>query len=300
MTRGKIQDFIEYYGIKMLMSFIRLFPMSLAIKIGEILAVFVYYFIPIRRKYVIEALSLSFPQKTKKEIKSIIKAMHKNLARTMTTLVFIPAMSDEKIKDMMKVDESVLAETFKKGKGAVIMSAHFGNWELTALSLAKRYPLSVIVAKQSNHHIDKVMNEMRTKKGYDIISRDDKYAARKVLKVLKQNHFVALLADQNESKNGVYVPFFGRLCSMPRGGAVFALRAECPLFTAFGVHKEDGSMEIELKEIPLPHSGDVLDDVKTINTIYSQQLEEVVGKYPEQWLWFHKKWKTRPKASRYA
>ncbi|MDR2772005.1 MAG: lysophospholipid acyltransferase family protein [Elusimicrobiota bacterium] len=295
MARNKIQDWVEYYGLKVFMTCTRFFPSLVAMKISKVLALFLYYFVPIRRSYLLSALSFAFPQKTKKEIKTIIKNLHKNLAQTIVGIMFMPTFSDEKIKNMMKIDEKVLKEVYEKGKGAVILSAHYGNWELTALSLAKRYPLSVIVAKQSNHYVDAVMNDIRTRRGFNIISRDGRSAPRQVMKALRQNHFIAILADQDESKNGVFVPFFGKLCSMPRGGSVFALRAGCPLFTAFGVQKEDGSMEVELKEIPLPHTGNIDEDIRIINTAYSAQLEEAVRKHPEQWLWFHKKWKTRPK-----
>jgi KDO2-lipid IV(A) lauroyltransferase len=300
MARTKFQNYIEFCGLKVIMIFIYFFPMRVALKIADFLALLMYHFIPFRKSHVKKELTLSFPNKTSQEIEIIIKKLYKNFAKTVVGIMFMPKLKENKIKDMMIIDEDLLKKTFEQGKGAVMMSAHFGNWELTAVSLAKRYPVSVIVADQSNHIVDEMMNNIRTKNGCNIISRDDKFSTRKVLKALKNNEFVAILADQDESKNGVYVPFFGRMCSMPRGAALFALRARCPLLTGFGIYHKDGTMEVELKEIVLPNTGDIHKDVEKVCLTYCQHLEQAVTRYPEQWLWFHKKWKTRPKASRWG
>ena len=268
MARTKFQDYAEYYALKLIMAFIMLFPMKMALKAAEALAIFIYYFIPFRKTYVLSALKLSFPEKSETEIKSILKGLYKHFAKTIVAIMFFPKMSDDKIRNMMKIDEDLLNKTLKKKKGA---------------------------ANQSNHFVDEIMNDMRVKNGVKIILRDDRHAsARKVMKALRNNEFVAILVDQDDSKHGIFVPFFGRLCSMPRGAALFALRADCPIFTGFGVHHKDGSMEVKLREIPHPHSGDIDKDVEIINTTYCRHLEEAVRSHPEQWLWFHKKWKTRP------
>ncbi|MDR2709559.1 MAG: hypothetical protein LBC07_06265 [Elusimicrobiota bacterium] len=297
MARSNFQNHIEFLFLKVVLFFIQLFPMSFAMNISQIFAVIAYYLVPIRRRYVISALSLSFPQKSKKEILQIIKNMYKNIGRMIIGIAFIPTFSNEKLKDMMKIDEQKILQAHKKGKGIVIMSAHLGNWELTAISMSKRYPVSVIIASQSNPFIDRLLNDIRVGENYKTISRDLwQSSARQVLKALKRNEIIAILADQNESKNGCFVPFFGRDCSMPKGAALFALRQKCPLFSAFGFYTKDGIMEVEIEEIELPKTGDIEADIKTINTIYSQRLEKFVRQHPEQWLWFHKKWKTKPHA----
>jgi len=280
------------------MFFLRLIPRNLAHKIGRIFAVFAYYFIPIRKKHIIDMLTLSFPQKTLKEIKRITKKIYINFAGTFIDIMFFPKMSDDEIKKLMTFgsgDEEIFEKIHKNGKGAILMSAHFGNWELTALSFSKRYPMSVIVAKQSNELVDKLMNEIRTKQGFHAIYKDPPGTAfRNVIKALRNNEFVAVLSDQDAGKQGVFVPFFERLASTPKGAAIFALKAKCPIITAFGARQKDGSMKMKIGQIPLPDSGNEEEDIKTISTIYSQQLEAVVKEYPEQWFWFHRKWKTRP------
>jgi KDO2-lipid IV(A) lauroyltransferase len=153
--------------------------------------------------------------------------------------------------------------------------------------------MSVLVAKQANPLIDELMNSVRTRQnGYKTISRDGN-PYREVLKALKRNEFVAVLSDQDGGRQGCFVDFFGRPSSTPKGAALFALRGGSPLITAFGVRQPDATTKTYLEEIPPPNTGDMEKDIETICAIYSQRLENFVRLYPEQWFWFHKKWKTK-------
>jgi KDO2-lipid IV(A) lauroyltransferase len=290
-----LQHYLEYIFLNIAVFIIRLFPLKFIVSASRLIASFIYYFIPIRKKYVLEALALSFPEKSKKEIKLIAKNSYKNFLRTAIEIIFFPTMSDDEIKKLLVIDKEELAEeSYAQGRGTVLMSAHFGNWELTALAFSKKYPMSVIVANQSNKLIDAMINKIRTKQGFKTISRDG-MPFKEVLKALKKNEVVAVLADQDAGKNGVFVPFFGRLTSMPRGAALFALRAKCPIIIALGVRQNSGVMKVEFTQVDMPNTGDLEKDVEIINSFYSKKLEEAVCKNPEQWFWFHYKWKTRPK-----
>lgn len=292
--RGKIQNYLEYYALRTAMFFIYLFPVSFARKIGQMFAAFAYYFIPVRKKHVIEMLSLSFPEKSSKEIKTIAKDVYKNFTKTVVDIMFFPKISAEKMKELMDYDnEELIDKIYKNGKGAIFLSAHFGNWELTALSFSQRYPVSVIVAKQSNPLVDKMIEDIRTNQGFKTINRDS-MAYKGVLKALKRKEFVAILSDQDAGKQGIFIPFLGRLASVPKGPALFALRAKCPIITAFGVRDNNGKMTVKMQEIPLPDTGDEEENIRIILSEYNRRLEEVIRENPEQWFWFHRKWKTRP------
>ncbi|MDR1941310.1 MAG: lysophospholipid acyltransferase family protein [Endomicrobium sp.] len=293
--RSKIQDYAEYLALKAIMFFIYLFPLKAAQIVGEFGAVFAYYVIPFRKKHVIEMLTLSFPEKTPSQIRIIAKNVYKNFFKTMIEIMFFPKTDSQAIKNMMTIENEHLIEQAHKGaKGAILMSAHFGNWELTALSFSQRYPMSVVVAKQSNGLIDAMMDKIRTTRGFNTICRDN-MAYKGVLKALKRNEFVAVLSDQDGGRQGVFVEFFGRPASVPKGAALFALRAGCPIITAFGVRQPDATIKVYLDEIPLPNTGDPEKDVEIICVEYSKKLEQAVRLHPEHWFWFHRKWKTRPK-----
>jgi KDO2-lipid IV(A) lauroyltransferase len=290
----KLLYYLEYYALKSAMAFIYLLGQKAAFSFGNFAAYFIYYFIPVRKKHVLQSLALSFPEKSSSEIKKIAKNTYKNFARTMIEIMFFAKFDGQTLKNLMTIENEAVAErAFENAKGAVFMSAHFGNWELTALSFSQRHPMSVLVAKQANPFIDKLMNSVRTRQnGYKTISRDGN-PYREVLRALKRNEFVAVLSDQDGGRQGCFVKFFGRPASTPKGAALFALRSGCPLITAFGVRQPDGTTKTYLEEIPAPNTGDSEKDIEIMCAKYSERLENFIRQYPEQWFWFHKKWKTQ-------
>ncbi|MBR4633214.1 MAG: lysophospholipid acyltransferase family protein [Elusimicrobia bacterium] len=288
----KIQYYIEYIALKAIISFLHLFSMDTAKKIGFFLADFVFIFVPIRKKHIIDSLTKSFPEKSKEEIKKIAKDVYKQFVCTVVEIIFVSKMTDEQIKNFVNFQNLYLIEeAMKNGRGGVIMSAHFGNWEMLALSFSKRYPLSVIVAKQENPYFDKVINSIRSTKGYKTIYKE--VAPIGVLRALKRKEFVAILADQHAGDQGVYTPFFYREVSTPKGPAVFALRAKCPLYTGFCARQPDGRYVVTFEEIPLPDTGDEEKKVEEIMTEYNRILQRHIEKNPSFWFWFHRRWKSQ-------
>ena len=288
----KIQHYIEYISLKMLISFLHLFSISAAKKIGFFLADIAFVFVPIRKKHIIDSLTKSFPAKSEREIKKIAKDVYKQFVCTVVEIIFVSKMTDEQIKNAVCFENIYLIErALKQGKGGVIMSAHFGNWEMLALSFAKRYPLSVIVAKQENPYFDNIINDIRSKRGYKTIYKD--VAPLGVLRALKRNEFVAILADQHAGAQGVYTPFFYREVSTPKGPAVFALRAKCPLYTGFCARQPDGRYVVTFEEISLPNTGDDEKNIEVIMTEYNKILQRHVEGNPSFWFWFHRRWKSQ-------
>ncbi|MBQ2219351.1 MAG: lysophospholipid acyltransferase family protein [Elusimicrobia bacterium] len=288
----KIQHYTEYISLKILVSFLHLFSINTAKKIGFFLADIAFVFVPIRKKHIVDSLTKSFPAKSEQEIKKIAKDVYKQFVCTVVEIIFVSKMTDEQIKDAVCFENIYLIEqTLKKGKGGVIMSAHFGNWEMLALSFAKRYPLSVIVAKQENPYFDNIINNIRSKRGYKTIYKD--VAPLGVLRALKRNEFVAILADQHAGVQGVYTPFFYREVSTPKGPAVFALRAKCPLYTGFCARQPDGRYVVSFEEISLPNTGDDEKNIEIIMTEYNKILQRHVEENPSFWFWFHRRWKSQ-------
>ncbi|MDR2436632.1 MAG: hypothetical protein LBD17_00960, partial [Endomicrobium sp.] len=253
--RTKFQDYAEYIALKIAIFFIRVFPFKFAVKAGEMIGVVSYYIVNFRRSHVIDMLTQSFPEKSQKEIKIITRNTYKNFARTVVEIIFFPTMSDDEIKKLLVCkNEHLVKESYAAGKGTIFMSAHLGNWELTALAYSKIYPMSVVVANQSNVLVDKMMDNIRTNQGFSTISRDG-MAFRDVMKALKRNEIVAFLADQDAGPQGIFIPLFGRLTSTPKGAALFALRAKCPIIIGLGIRQKDGVMKVEFTEVPIPNSG---------------------------------------------
>ncbi|MDD3066113.1 MAG: lysophospholipid acyltransferase family protein [Endomicrobiaceae bacterium] len=289
----KIKHYIEYISLRTVMFFLYLMPVKAAKKIGLLIAEFAFYFVPVRKKHVIESLTIAFPSKNRKEILKIAKDVYRQFVITVVEFIFFRKMTGEEIKDMYEdSDFKLMEDSLKQGKGAVLLSGHFGNWELLAKSFAQRYPTSVIVAQQSNPMVDKLMNETRTIKGFNTIYKDS-LVFRAVSRALKRNEFVAILADQDAGRQGVFVPFFGRLASTAKGPAAFALRCGCPIIAAFAVRKPDGKYKTVPVEIKKPEGVEEEKAIEMIMAEYSRILQKQIEEYPSYWFWFHRRWKTK-------
>ena len=291
MKKNKpIQYFVEYASLKCFIFFIHLFPITVAKKIAFLMADFAFIFVPIRKKHIINSLTKSFPNKNQKEIKAIAKDVYKQFVCTVIEIIFVSKMTKQDLIEMVSFKNIYLIEQARKqGKGGVIMSAHFGNWEMLAISFGNRWPLSVIVAKQQNPYFDKMINDIRSNRGYKTIYKE--VAPIGVLKALKRNEFVAILADQHAGKQGVMTPFFFGNVSTPKGPAIFSLRAKCPIYTGFCSRKPNGKYEVSFEEIQKPNTGNEEKDVEIIMTKYNEMLQKKIEENPSFWFWFHRRWR---------
>lgn len=288
----KLQHLIEYYALKVTMAFLYLFSMETAKKFGFFLAEIVFRFVPIRKKHIISSLTKAFPNKTKEEINKIAKDVYKQFVCTVVEIIFVGKMSDKQLKNFVNFENIYLVENaIKAGKGAIMLSAHFGNWEMLAISFGKRYPLSVIVAKQENPYFDEMINGIRSNRGYKTIYKE--VAPIGVMKALKRNEFVAILSDQHAGDQGVYTPFFFGDVSTPKGPAVFALRAKSPIIAGFCVRQSDGRYVATFEEIPVVDTGNEEENIRAIMTKYNEILQKYVEKYPSYWFWFHRRWRQK-------
>jgi KDO2-lipid IV(A) lauroyltransferase len=182
------------------------------------------------------------------------------------------------------------------GRGAVLFTGHFGNWELFgAAAVAHGYSIHFLVGEQSNRRVDDLMNDLRRAQGIGIISRH--VALKKVLRALKDNQMVALLADQNVRKGGVFVDFLGRPASTARGPAMFAIRNGAPLVCGF-IYRERGGGHVATLEAPLYADPSLEGEAQLVDLTqrFTDRLAEWVRRHPDEYFWAHRRWKTRPPA----
>jgi KDO2-lipid IV(A) lauroyltransferase len=291
----KLQHSLEFYSLFIFASLIRCLPLTPARFIARLLADIVYYIIPIRRKVVVANLTAAFRgEKSDAEIRQIAHDNYRQFARTMMELLLFPRFSKDDLAVMVTFENLHLIEAaHKAGKGAVLVGAHFGNWELMGAALAQHYPVTFVVGQQQNTRVDDLLNSFRTGKGIKLIPL--KFALRGVMKSLKNNEFIAILADQDAHEHGAFVPFFGRLASTPKGPAMFALRAGCPLIMG-NIVRTGRNFKVIFDEIPRPaSSGNDETDIENYTAAFTRILESYCRRYPDHWFWMHRRWKsTRP------
>jgi KDO2-lipid IV(A) lauroyltransferase len=227
------------------------------------------------------------------ERKWIVRDVFRNLGQTAIEFAQIPSLTYEKAAALIAPEHRErLDECLERGKGVVLVGSHFGNWELMAAAGALAgYPISAVAKPMKIW--DEVVREIRESSGLKIIIRDR--SAFTIVKRLKRNEIVGILADQNTRKQMVFVDFFGVKAAAAVGPALLALKTKAALAPVFMVRSGVGRHRLVLEEpIEVNPTGDIEVDALALTQKYAAVLETYVRRYPSQWLWLHRRWRTRP------
>lgn len=175
------------------------------------------------------------------------------------------------------------------------LSAHLGAWEYSgAWTAAHGYPCTYVVAQQANPVLEEMIDQHRRHFGVEIIKRMD--ATRGILRALKNKRILVLMIDQDGGGSGAFVPYFGRLASTFRGPAVLAMKTRAPIILITNHRLGKSKVEVKIQRIPFETDGDRETVVYNLLEQVTGMLEDEVRKYPQEWLWLHKRWKTRPQS----
>jgi KDO2-lipid IV(A) lauroyltransferase len=271
---------------------VRLLTRRQARRFAWLMGDFIHKVLRMRRELVYRNLALTFPEKTPEEICRIATEVYRNVAETFVGVLRFPL-----IKGTADIDALVDIDVapFMKGtdggrKGGIMLSGHYGNWELLATAFGMKVrPVTVIVKELSNTALDQAMNRFRSMNGNSVIYSGQ--AAREGLRLLADNGVLAMLADQSDPGGGAFGDFLGRRATMFQGAAFFALRAKVPLFVIMCRHGDDGRYKIEIQEMDTSDLKFCREDIETLTRRYTDVLEEYIRKWPEEWFWLHNRWK---------
>ncbi|MFZ4619065.1 MAG: lysophospholipid acyltransferase family protein [Bacteroidota bacterium] len=288
-----MQNTIEFFFFRILLLLIRSFSFNSVQKLGDAFGIFIYSVIGLRKGLVLSNLRHAFPEKTEEEIRSIAKGSYRNLFTAYFEILYLDRLSADDLKRMISFpDIRKISDALKKNKGLILLSGHYGNWELLALSvpvLSGNY-YTMVVQKQRNPHIDRYMTAMRTRLGNQVVVMER--AFRELLRTLSNNGTVALLADQSGPESGIYTEFFGRMTSTHQGPAVLQVRTGAPMIIGLLVREGPGKFRVELEEIDTTGlTGTNEEKMQQISQRHVSVLEKHIRRHPEHWLWMHKRWK---------
>ena len=268
-------------------------PLSAAQGLGARLGLVAYRLFGSRRRIALENLDRAFPDANEGEIDRIARGAFRNYGITFIELLWAPNFTASSFDRLISAEHKrIINDLHARGKGLVVLTAHFGNWELTALSLThlSGLPVSVLVQTQNNELADRVISAHRSLFGNRLIPRG--VSVREILKTLDQGGIIAMAADQSGPKEGVFVPFFGRSAATPQGPAVFALRGRVPILMAFLLRKGDGTYELFLEQVPMEDLLEHTDaNVAELTRRHTAMLEREIRTHADQWLWMHRRWK---------
>lgn len=247
----------------------------------------------IRRKVVLRNLAVAFPNLPLKGLEATGRGCFRHFGAVGTSLASLPSLKPEDVgKWIHFTGLDAMDRAVAGGKGGIVVSGHLGNWEIVGAACAKLgYPVSFVVTTQSNKSVERWLDEQRAKCGVEIIKRRE--ALRGVLSALKRNRIVAILIDQDAHEDGVFVPFFGKPSSTPRGPAVFHLRTGAPLIFMESQRLPGEEYRVSLSDV-IPPENATQDEIMAL---LNRRLEAAVRKAPEQWFWMHRRWKTSPPKS---
>lgn len=274
-------------------------PLPLALRFGAGLGELVYLGDRRDRRVALFNLRLAFPEKMPAEHARILRASCRNLGRMAAEFCHLPQLAVGRLPESVRfADRGAWERAIARAgqTGAVILTAHFGNWELLAyVHGLLGHPITLVHRAMRNRIFDEAITAVRAGAGTRAIKK--RAAAKEALRTLKQHGMVAIPADQNQIFSyGVFVDFFGvPACTTP-GPARLAMLTGAPIFPVFLVREGDCNRHrIEvLPEIEMVTTGDRTADIRTNTQRCTAVIEDMIRRYPEQWIWFHKRWKTRP------
>ncbi|MES2767040.1 MAG: lysophospholipid acyltransferase family protein [Bacteroidota bacterium] len=252
-----------------------------------------------RKRYEITLgnIRAAFPEKNTEWHRDIAFKSYQNLGITLVELLAFPSLSDEDIADYIKYENvGLLKEMHAKGRGLILLSGHYGNWEMLAYSagLFSKLPVSIIVKPQQNIYADRLLNQYRTQRGNQVIPMHN--AARSIIQKLRSGESIALLADQSATGHkDIFVDFFGRPAATYEAPAALALRFKTPIVIGFAERQPDGRYYVKLSEIPHNDLENTPEGIRELTQRHVQILENAIRRRPELWSWQHRRWKHQPK-----
>jgi Kdo2-lipid IVA lauroyltransferase/acyltransferase len=214
-----------------------------------------------------------------------------SIARLLAAFARLPRFTPQNISKLIRYDGlENFQNAMAKGRGVLVATAHLGNWELSAFSHAwMTAPMHIVVRPLDNARIDALVERYRALSGNRIIEKKD--AARGILKALKAGDAVGILIDQNTTLDqGVFIDFFGMKACAGTAFAKLAHHSGAAVVPGFALWSKEEQRYILRFYPEIPMTGDVQQDTQLIHA----QLESVIRQYPDQWLWIHRRWKTRP------
>jgi KDO2-lipid IV(A) lauroyltransferase len=288
---------LEYAPVWLLVQGIGLLPRPLARAVGFVLGRLVYVLHGRLRRVGMRNLELAFPEKTAAERRGILRALFAGLGRQLAEFCLFPRYRKENVEQVAVYQGLENFEAARqRGKGVIFLTAHLGGWEIGSfVHSLNGNPLHVVVRALDNPYLDRLVDRYRCLHGNTTFDKQD--FARGLLGALKAGETVGILMDQNMTPpQGVFVDFFGKAACTASGVARVALRTDAAVVPAFTLwDRALGKYRVQFDPaLELVRTGDDEADAISNTAAFTKVVEGYARQYPEQWLWVHRRWKTRP------
>jgi Kdo2-lipid IVA lauroyltransferase/acyltransferase len=291
-------EWLEYAAVWVILRGLSALPRGMARGLAVFVARVLYSMLPKLRRTAQFNLRLAFPDWSDTQRKAVIRGMVRNLGWMAAEFARLPKYTKENIEKVVVLSghENFL-EGQRRGKGVLYLTGHVGGWELSSFAHALYgFPLQYMARPLDNARVDALVNRYRCLSGNQPIFKNE--SARALLRILRESGTVGILADQNTMpEEGVFVDFFGKTACTTTGIARVALHTDAAVVPGYA-YWDESIRRYKLHFDPaveLVRTGDTERDVFVNTQKFASVIENIVRKYPEQWVWVHARWKTRPK-----
>jgi KDO2-lipid IV(A) lauroyltransferase len=287
---------LEYRAVAGVAAVVRALPQWVSYGLGTTIGWLFYLVDAPHRRLTVANLTAAFPHKTPGEIRSIARGVFAHFGSLLTELLRFGGLSHAEMQASIEIEGAERVDhLFAAGHGVLFITGHFGYWELQALAHPLRYaPVAVVVRELDNPRLNAWIEALRTSTGNRIIRR--RGALRQILKALNENMGVAILIDQHiQTSEAVVVDFFNRPAATTSAVAAIALRTGAPIVPVFAVRLPGGRYRMIYEHPVEAPPADHPDAVRELTQRCTDVLEMYVRRYPNNWLWMHRRWRDLPR-----
>jgi len=292
-----VRERLEYWIVWLWVKTIGLLPRPLARAKGIVLGLIVYLLFGRLRRVGMRNLALAFPAMNRRERRRILRGTYISLGRQLAEVCLFPRYTRENVSEIVVYEGFENFErAYARQKGVLFLTAHLGAWELSAFAHSLQgHPLAIVMRSLDNSRVDRLIQSYRTMHGNRTVDKDD--FVRGLLAAMRNGETVGILMDTNMTPpQGVFVDFFGIPACTASGLARIALRTDAavvPGFTVWDSRLRKYILRFDAA-VDLIRTGDDQADVVANTAKFTKVIEDYVRRYPDQWLWVHRRWKTRP------
>lgn len=293
-TRSAVRNGAEYLAAAALLASLAWAPPALADRLALLYVRVLDFALPRLRRTASRNLALAMPELAPARRREIADGVFRSIARVLVAFAKFPAIRRENLARWIRCEGMEHVDrALRQGRGVLFATAHLGNWELSAYAFALlAAPMDVVVRPLDNPSVDAMVERRRTLSGNRIIGKRE--YARAILKALAGNRAVGILVDQNSAADaGTFVDFFGTPACAGVGFAKLAARSGAAVIPGFALWEEKERRYVLRFRPPVALTGDAARDTQAIQ----YEIERTIREYPDQWLWIHRRWKTRPPGS---
>lgn len=303
-----VRSGFEYFLARWAVVFLDALPIELAWLMGRAVGRLTYLLDVRHRRVGARNLRRVYPELTPAQVRARLRRVYDHLGKVMVEMVRVPRILKkagpprEKPGSPLPSNSLVTLHNFEKvrqvcrgGRGIIFVTAHLGNWEITGTVMALMgLPLYSVARTMDNPLLDRYITRLREVRGQKILKKHG--STREAMKLLKSGERLGVIVDQNAPVDNVFVEFLGEKAAVTRGVASLTLKTGCVVFPGFS-YRANGSAHHEVfagDPIEVPKDGDREYKIRAITQAFTKVIEGWIREHPDQWLWIHNRWKTRP------